>query len=246
MLKIEGMKNIAIIFAGGTGERMGNNEVPKQFLTVAGKPILTYTLERFQRHDEIDGIILVALKGWLDYCQKMISSWQLDKVLAVVPGGMNSQESIRLGLETARGRIGEDAIALIHDGVRPLIDCETITRCIRSVKQYGSAVTVSPQMETLLYGKTADGPCHIIDRDSCWVARAPQCFYLRDILKAHHRAMLDHRLRFIDSASLMQYYGYAIHSVRGPMENIKITTALDFQVFRAIVAAGDNALDGGE
>ena len=223
---------------------MGDNGTPKQFLTVAGKPVLVYTLEPFQRHDEIDGIILVALKGWLDYCQEMIRSWQLDKVLAVVPGGVNSQESIRLGLVAAREHIGGDAIALIHDGVRPLIDSGTITRCIRSVKQYGSAVTVSPQMETLLYGETADGPCRIIDRDSCWVARAPQCFYLQDILKAHHRAMLDHRLRFIDSASLMQYYGYTIHSVRGPMENIKITTALDFQVFCAIVAAGGTALDG--
>lgn len=223
---------------------MGDNGTPKQFLTVAGKPVLVYTLEPFQRHDEIDGIILVVLKGWLDYCQEMIRSWQLDKVLAVVPGGVNSQESIRLGLVAAREHIGGDAIALIHDGVRPLIDSGTITRCIRSVKQYGSAVTVSPQMETLLYGETADGPCRIIDRDSCWVARAPQCFYLQDILKAHHRAMLDHRLRFIDSASLMQYYGYTIHSVRGPMENIKITTALDFQVFCAIVAAGGTALDG--
>lgn len=234
----ESMKNIAIIFAGGTGERMGNSEVPKQFLTVEGKPILAYTLEPFQRHEEIDGIILVALKGWLDYCQEMINSWHLNKVLAVVPGGMNSQESIRIGLEAAYEHIGEDAIALIHDGVRPLIDSGTITRCIRGVKQYGSAVTVSPQMETILYGKTADGPCRLIDRDRCQVARAPQCFYLRDILAVHHRALLDHRLRFIDSASLMQFYGHSLHPVRGPMENIKITTALDFQVFCAIVAAG--------
>lgn len=232
------MENIAIILAGGTGERMGDNTVPKQFLTVEGKPVLVYTLEPFQRHEEIDGIILVALREWLDYCHEMIVSWRLDKVLAVVPGGVSSQESIRLGLEAVQALCGEDVVTLIHDGVRPLIDSGTITRCIRSVKQYGSAVTVSPQMETVLYGETADGPCRIIERDRCQVARAPQCFYLRDILAAHRRAMLDHRLRFIDSASLMQYYGYALHSVRGPMENIKITTALDFQVFCAIVTAG--------
>lgn len=232
------MKNIAVIFAGGTGERMGENTTPKQFLTVKGKPVLAYTLEHFQRHEQIDGIVLAALNGWLDYCREMIGTWQLDKVLVVVPGGVSTQQSILRGLEAVREHFGEDVVVLIHDGVRPLIDGETITRCIQSVKQYGSAVTVSPQMETILYGETADGPCRIVDRDKCQVARAPQCFYLRDILAAHHRALVDHRLRFIDSASLMQYYGYTLHSVRGPMENIKITTMLDFQVFCSIIAAG--------
>ena len=232
------MKNIAVIFAGGTGERMGENKIPKQFLVVEDKPVLVYTLEHFQRHERIDGIVLVALRGWIDYCHEMIETWHLDKVLAVVPGGVSSQQSILRGLEAAREHCGEDVVTLIHDGVRPLIDGRTITRCIDGVKRYGSAITVSPQMETVLYGATADGPCQIIDRDKCQVARAPQCFYLRDILAAHHRALADHRLRFIDSASLMQYYGYTLHSVRGPMENIKITTALDFQVFCAIAAAG--------
>ena len=232
------MKNIAVIFAAGTGERMGENTGPKQFLKVDNKPVLVYTLENFQRHDEIDGIVLVSLCGWIDSCREMIRTWHLDKVFAVVPGGASSQQSILKGLEAVREHCAEDVVVLIHDGVRPLIDSETISRCIRSVEKYGSAITVSPQMETVLYGETADGPCRIIDRDRCQVARAPQCFYLRDILAAHHRAVLDHRLRFIDSASLMQYYGYALHSVRGPMENIKITTALDFQVFCAIAAAG--------
>ena len=232
------MKNVAVIFAGGTGERMGENSTPKQFLTVGGKPVLAFTLEHFQRHAEIDGIVLVALSSWIGYCKEMAGKYRLDKLSAVVAGGATSQESIYIGLKTAMELYGEDTVALIHDGVRPLIDENTITACIQCVRQYGSAVTVSPQMETILYGETAVGPSRIIDRDRCQVARAPQCFYLRDILRAHQKAMADHKLRFIDSASLMEYYGYELHLVRGPIENIKITTALDFQVFCAIVTAG--------
>ncbi len=228
------MKNIAIIFAGGFGRRMGGT-IPKQFLPVRGKPLLAYTLEHFQRHEEIDGIILVALREWISFCEQMDADLGFDKVAAVVAGGCNSQASIYIGLETAREIYGEDVIALIHDGVRPLIDAKTISDCIAGVRLHGSAVAVSPQMETIMYGETAVSACHILDRDRCQVARAPQCFYLRDILLAHQNADADHRMRFVDSAELMEYYGYTLYPVRGPLDNIKITTAFDFQVFRAIV-----------
>lgn len=232
------MKNIAIIFAGGTGARMGENSVPKQFLTVQGEPVLAYTLRHFQDHSQIDGIVLVTLEGWIGFCRQMITDLDLNKVTAVVPGGACSQASIRIGLETARDLYGEDVIVLIHDGVRPLIDDITITNCIDSVRLHGSAVTVSPQLETVMYGEKAQGPCRIIDRDRCQTVRAPQCFYLRDILRAHQQAAADHRLRFVDSAELMEYYGHTLYSVRGPLENIKITTMMDFQAFCAFVKPG--------
>lgn len=234
--------NIAVIFAAGIGERMAYPSKPKQFLEQQGKPVLAYTLEHFQQHPEIDGIVLVVPQGWTGYCTEMIAAWHLDKVAAVELGGPTSQESIRIGLEAARRLYGEDVTVLIHDGVRPLIDEETISRCIRSVQEYGSAVTVSPQMETLMVEEKPGGPYHIVDRDRCRVARAPQCFCLRDILAAHRRAAAEREASFIDSASLMEHYGYALHQVEGPLENIKITTALDFQVFRAITeerARGD-------
>ena len=228
-------KHIAVIFAAGIGGRMEHSSKPKQFLEFQGKPVLAYTMDHFQQHQEIDGIVLVALEGWLDYCWKMAATWRLDKLTAVVPGGETSQESIRIGLEKTREFYGEDVVVLIHDGVRPLIDEETISKCIRSVREYGSAITVSPQMETIMFKDNADGAYHIVDRDKCRVARAPQCFYLGDILAAHHRAVVDHEISFVDSASLMEYYGYELCAVEGPLENIKITTSLDFQVFRAIM-----------
>lgn len=228
-------KNIAVVFAAGNGARMTNASAGKQFLEFEGKSVLAYTLEHFQRHEAIDAIILVIPEDRIDYCMALAASSHLDKLAVVIPGGSTSQESIRIGLEKVKELYGERAVVLIHDGVRPLIDSETITACIQSVRRYGSAVTVSPQTETLMLREGSDGPYRIIDRDRCQMARAPQCFYLQDILEIHQRALTDGNLHFIDSASLMEYYGYALHPVTGPAENIKITTEIDFYAFCAIM-----------
>ena len=228
-------KNVALIFAGGDGKRMKGDAVPKQFTELRGKPIVAYTLEHFQEHAEIDGIVLVALSGWIDYCMKMAKAWKLDKIAAIVPGGATSQESIRLGLETASELYPADSIVLIHDGVRPLIDAQTISRCIQSVRQYGTAITVSPQMETAMIEAPNGGRHRIVERSRCRVARAPQCFYLGDILAAHRRAQEENELQFIDCASMMEHYKQSLHPVLGPIDNIKITTELDLHVFHAIL-----------
>lgn len=228
-------KNVAVIFAAGSGERMDHTARPKQFLEFRGKPVLAYAIEHFQRHQEIDGIILVTLKGWIDYCIQMAKVWHFDKLAAVEQGGRTSQESIHIGLETVNRIYGNDVVVLIHDGVRPLMDEETISKCIHCAWEYGSAITVSPQTETIMITKDASSPYHIVDRDRCRVARAPQCFYLQDILKAHEKAIVDQEESFVDSASLMEHYGYTLHTVDGPLDNIKITTSLDFLVFQAIL-----------
>lgn len=235
-------KNVALIFAGGDGKRMAGNAVPKQFIEMRGKPIVAYTLEHFQEHVEIDSIVLVALNGWIDYCARMAKAWKLDKIAAIVPGGATSQESIRLGLEAAGELYPANSIVLIHDGVRPLIDAETISRCIQSVRRYGTAITVSPQMETAMIEAPGGGRYRIVERSRCRVARAPQCFYLRDILAAHRRALEENALQFIDCASMMEHYGRALHPVLGPIDNLKITTALDFYVFRAILEARETSV----
>ena len=133
------MKNIAIIFAGGTGQRMTHATKPKQFLKVDGKPILIYTLEQFQTHPKVDGIILVCVEGWIDYAQKQIRRYELSKVVSVIPGGSNGHQSRIIGLEKARELYG-DCVVLVHDGVRPLIDHDTIFRCIEDVAEYTELV----------------------------------------------------------------------------------------------------------
>ncbi len=234
------MSNIAVIFAGGTGKRMNTRSKPKQFLELHNKPILVYTLEVFNNHPEIDGIVLVILESWVGYCEELIKKFRLSKVKAIVAGGETALQSQRNGLVKAEELFGPDSIVLIHDGVRPLVDEETISRNIELVKSHGTAITVTPAIETITV-KTETGEVgEIIDRSKVEMARAPQSFYLSEILEAHTRSEKE-GLSFIDSASMMKYYGYKLYTVEGSPENIKITTPSDFYIFRALVDAKENS-----
>lgn len=232
--------NIAVIFAGGTGQRMNTASKPKQFLELHGKPILIYTLEHFQNHPLINGIVVVCLESWIPYCKDLITKYHMDKVASVVPGGNSGQESIFNGLKAVRDLYPEKSIVLIHDGVRPLINAQIISDDISSVIETGSAVTVSPAIETIVLKQREGHVGDILDRSNCEMAKAPQCFYLKDIYNAHLKAIEEGRLDFIDSASIMKYYGHQLSTVVGPAENIKITTPSDFYIFRAIIDAKEN------
>lgn len=234
------MSNIAIVFAGGTGTRMNTRSKPKQFLELHGKPILVYTLEKFNEHPEIDGIVLVVLEEWVPYCKKLVEHFGLLKVKAIVAGGDSAFSSQRKGLKKAADFFEEDSIVLIHDGVRPLIDDKTISKNIETVKIHRTAITVTPAIETIAIKNENGKIGKIIERSKVEMARAPQSFFLRDILKAHYRA-LEEEKEFIDSASLMQYYGFSLFTVEGTPENIKITTPNDFYTFRALVDARENS-----
>lgn len=232
------MKNIAVIFAGGVGQRMTITTKPKQFLEVNGKPILVYTLEKFQNHPDIDGIILVCVENWIDHANSLIRRYELTKVSAVIPGGINGHQSRLLGLKKASEIYG-NSIVLIHDGVRPLIDYKTITLCIETVKERGNAVVGTAATETIAMN-SADDSWTIVPREHCSLLRAPQCFYLNEILELFDRATADGIHDFIDSASIMQHYKKVITIINGPAENIKITTPLDFFMFKGILEIQNN------
>lgn len=138
-----------MLFAGGTGTRMNTKTRPKQFLELHGKPILIYTLEQFDYHPEIDGIILVVLKEWIAYCNSLVERFHLQKVKAVIAGGSSAMESQWNGLNMVSEMYSEDSIVLIHDVVRPLIDADTISKNINCVKEHGTAITTSPAIETI-------------------------------------------------------------------------------------------------
>lgn len=226
------MKKIAILFAGGIGRRMNSGDIPKQFLEVDGKPILVYTIEVFQKHESIDGIIVVCVSNWIEYTNDLIKRYGLSKVVDVVPGGTTGHESRLIGLRTAK-KYYDDAIVLIHDGVRPLIDSDTISRSVECTEKNRSAVVCSPAIETIYHenGNTRA----IIPREQCFLMRAPQCFYLNDILLLYERANTEGINDVIDSVTLMQMYGKSVPKVIGPAENIKITTPLDFYMFEGIM-----------
>lgn len=232
--------NCALIFAGGTGQRMNTKTRPKQFLELHNKPIILYTIEVFENHPDIDAIVVVCLEDWIPFLEKKLVHYDIEKVVAVVPGGATGQESIRHGLDALVERVGEGATVLVHDGVRPLVSPETISDCIASVREKGSAITVTPAIETIV--QEEDGEIvNVIERQACRMAKAPQCFNLDELLAAHRRAEADGLGDFIDSASMMRHYGHTLYAVEGTPENIKITTPSDFYIFRAFVDARENS-----
>ena len=234
--------NIALIFAGGTGTRMNSKTKPKQFLELYGKAIIIHTLEVFEKHKEIDAIVVVCLESWIDYLRELVDDASLKKVKCIVPGGKSAQESQYNGLKAIEKMFDPDEkmVVLVHDGVRPLIDGETISKNIESVKEHGSAITVTPAIETVVTVDEGVLLNDVLERSKCRMAKAPQSFYFNDILIAHERAIKEGKMDFIDSASLMRHYGHTLHTVDGLPENIKITTPSDFYTFRAICEAKEN------
>lgn len=233
--------NIGVIFAGGVGTRMRNSDCPKQFLKIYDKPIIVHTIQYFQTCPEVDAVVVVCVEGWLDYCRELIYRYRLDKVRAVVPGGKNGQESIFNGLVAAEElAAGEKSIVLIHDGVRPLITEELLRRNIADVKRYGSSITSAGVKETIVEIDDGGGIKLVPDRAHSRVAKAPQCFWLCDILGAHRKARELGELNYIDSCSMMHAYGFPLHMTEGPYENIKITTPDDFYTLRALLQARED------
>ena len=240
--------NIAVIFAGGVGRRMSTKDRPKQFLLVHGKPIIVHTIELFEYHPEIDGIIVVCLADWIPYMEEMKYRYRLDKIGKIVPGGATGQLSIYNGLCAAEEIYGADGnIVLIHDGVRPLINAQVISDNIASVKANGSAITCKLTTETVILVDENAKVCSVPNRAACRMAQAPQSFWLKDILALHRQAMADGQTNMVDSCSMMRTYGKSLSVVIGPPENMKITTPDDFYTFRALYDVRENEqLNGGE
>lgn len=222
--------NIAVIFAGGKGVRMGH-ERPKQFIEVYDKPIIMHTLEKFEQHKEIDAIYISCIKDWMSHLEELIKQYQITKVRKIVPGGITGQLSIYNGIKIAYQEHPEkDNIVLIHDGVRPFIDADLISRNIKAVKEYGSAISSSPAIETFAITEKNGNIETIVNRDKSMVAKAPQSFYLKQIMEVHEQALKDGIENSIDSCSLLFSYGKKMHTIPCSTDNIKITTPKDLYI----------------
>lgn len=233
--------NIGVIFAGGVGKRMHNKGLPKQFLKIYDVPIIVHTLRVFQECDEIDAIVIAIIRSHLDYMEQLVKEYNLTKVKLIVPGGKTGQLSIYEGLKAAKKvSNGEQSIVLIHDGVRPLINTDLLVKNIKTVKEFGSAISCVPQKETTILstdGNTIEGTT---DRSKTFIARAPQSFYLDDLIELHEKVLAEGETNMIDSCSLMLRYGKKPHIVECDSDNIKITTPDDYYIAKAILEVNEN------
>jgi D-ribitol-5-phosphate cytidylyltransferase len=232
---------IAIIFAGGIGSRMKNAELPKQFLPVQGKPIIVHTLEHFQRHTQVSAIYIATLESWIDDAWDMVTSFGIDKVQQIVPGGSSAQESILNGMQSALDDgVPEDTVALVHDGVRPLINQDLISRNIATARDHGNGITAIPCFETI--ARSVDGATTIESvtrRDEMHILQAPQTVVLGEAFRLNTKSAAEGLLgTFVDQAEMMRHYGDELHLVPGFRGNVKITTDLDFLQYQVLAASG--------
>ncbi|MBS5958070.1 MAG: 2-C-methyl-D-erythritol 4-phosphate cytidylyltransferase [Clostridiales bacterium] len=229
----------ALIFAGGTGQRMNSRSKPKQFLEVYGKPIIIYTLEHFEYHDEVDNIVLVCLESWINEMRGLINRYGITKVKEIVPGGDTGHDSIFNGLKAMKANSRNNDIVLIHDGVRPLITEELISNNINAVKKYGNAITVEGARESVIQSVNGQNIDCVTERNCTYIAKAPQSFYYNEIFKVYEMSMMG-GVKSIDSAHLLSYYDIPMHMVQSTKNNMKITDPADYYVFKALYEVIEN------
>jgi len=207
---------------------------PKQFLTLRGLPVLVHTLRAIEAAQAVSVIVLVAPPSDLDYCrQEIVERHGLTKVLRVVPGGAERQDSVRLGLAAA----GPEAeIVVVHDAVRPFLTAEMLARVVTAAEQHGAAIVAMPMRDTVKR-VGADGLIEeTVDRRPLWLAQTPQAFR-RSLLEDAHAHALRQGFRATDDAQLVERLGYRVAIVEGSAENIKITRPEDLAMGEAILAA---------
>lgn len=228
------LKSVAIIPAGGSGKRMGTS-LSKQYLTLAGKPILAHTLCNFQNSEMVDDIILVVPAEDAEYVRKtVVDEYGLTKVRKVIPGGAQRQDSVRNGLDAAGD--GYD-IVLIHDGVRPFISNRLISRSILGAESFGAVTVGVPAKDTIKH-ITSDGFVKdTLPRDSIWLIQTPQAFRMEIIKKAHQKAH-DDGYHGTDDAALVERMGIPVKIVTGSYHNIKITTKEDIDLAEYMINHG--------
>lgn len=229
--------NIGVIFAGGTGSRMGVTSVPKQFLDYGGKPLIIHTLEHFEQHGEVDALVVAIPEVWEARFHEMLKTFQITKVRWVVTGGDSGQDSIYRALRTVWDAIGDEPIkALVHDGVRPLINERIISDNLAALDASDGAITVFPAVETVVVSAGGGTVEDILPREKLFIAQAPQTFWLRDLIEAHESARQADRYDYIDSCSLLRgEKGVNASFVLGTRANIKVTTPEDYYMSKALL-----------
>lgn len=234
------MSNIAVIIAGGSGHRMGQ-DIPKQFINVYDKPVLIYTLEGFQKHPQIDAIEVVCIDGWHDVLRAYAKQFNITKLKWIVSGGETGQESIRNGVYNLEGKAADDDVIVIHDGIRPLVDDSVLTDVLVKAAKFGNAVTSMPYNEQIFVISKEDETTtkQYIPRETLRRVSTPQA-YRFDILDQKYHEAFEKQIGIFGSSytnTMMVELGETLHFAAGSDKNIKLTTKDDLELFKAYLKA---------
>lgn len=227
---------IAIIIAGGSGNRM-NTEIPKQFIKIIDKPVLVYTLEDFEKHNEIDAIEVVCIKGWEDIVWQYVREYKLNKIKWIVTGGKTVQESIRNGVFALENSASDEDIIIIHDGIRPLVEESVLSNVIDVCKKHGNAVSSLPYNEQIFIADDENSTVKFIPRESLRRVSTPQAYRFGILDKRYHEAF-DKGIGIYGSSytnTMMVELGERLFFADGSDKNIKLTTKDDLSIFKALL-----------
>lgn len=231
------MANFALIIAGGSGNRMGQ-DIPKQFMHIDGAPVIIHTMKAFELHPDIDGIAVVCLTGWETVLQSYANQFNITKLKWIFPSGKTGFDSIHNGIYGLKEQGCKDEdLVLIHDAVRPLLSQEIISSNIAICKAYGYAITGIQCREAILKSDDGFTTTTSIPRDTLIRTQTPQTFRLGNIISAHEEAKEKGITNSVASCTLIAELGSerVMHIVPGSEKNIKITTVEDIDMIKALM-----------
>lgn len=232
--------NIAIIIAGGVGNRMGLN-IPKQFVEVKGKPVLAYTLQSFQSHLSIDAILVVCISGWEDDVWAYKEKYGITKLKWITKGGNTGQESIRNGVYYLKDIVSDNDNIIIHDGIRPLVDKTVVNDILDKCNQYGNGVTSMPYNEQIFLIDDEISTIKYIPRETLRRVATPQAYKYKLLDEKYHEAF-EKEIGIYGSSytnTMMVELGVRLYFAKGSDKNIKLTTPGDLQIFEAMIEKGE-------
>lgn len=235
------MKNFVILLAGGVGKRM-HSDIPKQFIEVDGKPIVVYTIEKFQKNDQVDKIVVVCVKDWIDYLKELVAKYSLTKVQWVIPGGNTGHESISNGVLFLEDKINPEDFVIVHDAVRPVVPQGAIDELLRVAHEHGNASSSTVCHPPIVYTDDFVSGIKDIDREHVMLTASPQAFNYALVSKCYRQAREEDRNDFTFTSSLLIHCGERVYFARGTLNNIKITTREDLALFQALLAVPEELL----
>lgn len=235
------MKNYVILLAGGVGKRMGA-DIPKQFMKVKDKPIIAYTIENFQKNDQIDSIVVVCVAEWKDYLKEIIEDYNLTKVKWITEGGNTGHDSIRNGVFFLRDKLQKDDFIIVHDAVRPVLPQAAINEVIRVAHENGNASSSIACHPPIVYTEDFKSGIKDVDREHVMLTASPQVYRYDLALRCYEMAEKEDKHDFTFTSSLFIYYGKRVYFAQGTTSNIKITKKEDLALFEALLSVPEEFL----
>ena len=225
---------IALLIAGGVGARMGQ-DIPKQFLHIQDKPVIVYTMERFQNNPLIDGIVVVTLPNWIAFVEAYAKQFGITKLKSVVAGGETGHDSIHYRVIEISRQFPQDTAVMIHDAIRPMIDNDVIADNLSVYREKGNATTVIPCVEVIFKSDVPTESNEVLDRSKVWRTQTPQTFRLDRLLWAHGEVVKRKLSSPVATCHLFSMLGETVYFSKGSEKNIKLTTMDDIDIFKSLL-----------